>query len=76
MNIDTDTQFAFSEAVGNYVNENSDAFKWQVHPETGQPFKKQYDPRVWLRKCEEAMIARLDEAFVDLKSHGKSIADV
>jgi fructose-bisphosphate aldolase class II len=76
MNIDTDTQFAFSEAVGKYVNENADAFKWQVHPETGQPYKKQYDPRVWLRKCEEAMITRLDEAFLDLKSRGKSIADV
>jgi fructose-bisphosphate aldolase class II len=75
MNIDTDTQFAFSEAVGKYVNENSEAFKWQVHPETGQPYKKQYDPRVWLRKCEEAMIARLDEAFVDLKSQGKSLAE-
>ncbi|UTW54983.1 class II fructose-bisphosphate aldolase [Kordiimonas sp. SCSIO 12610] len=75
MNIDTDTQFAFSEAVGKYVNENQEAFKWQVHPETGQPYKKQYDPRVWLRKCEEAMIARLDEAFVDLKSRGKSLAD-
>ncbi len=75
MNIDTDTQFAFSEAVGKYVNENSEAFKWQVHPETGQPYKKQYDPRVWLRKCEEAMIARLDEAFVDLKSRGKSLAE-
>jgi fructose-bisphosphate aldolase class II len=74
MNIDTDTQFAFSEAVGTYVNENQDAFKWQVHPETGQPYKKQYDPRVWLRKCEEAMVSRLDEAFVDLKSRGKSLA--
>jgi len=76
MNIDTDTQFAFSEAVGAYVNEHPDAFKWQVHPETGTPFKKQYDPRVWLRKAEQALVARLDEAFVDLGSRGKSLADV
>ncbi len=75
MNIDTDTQFAFSEAVGAYVNDHQDAFKWQVHPETGQPYKKQYDPRVWLRACEEALITRLDEAFVDLGSRGHSMAD-
>ncbi len=75
MNIDTDTQFAFSKAVGEYVNANPDAFKWQVHPETGTPYKKQYDPRVWLRAAEESLIARLDEAFVDLGSQGKSIAD-
>lgn len=74
MNIDTDTQFAFSEAVGAYVNENQDAFTWQVHPETGTPYKKQYDPRVWLRKAEQSMAARLDEAFVDLKSVGCTLA--
>ena len=74
MNIDTDTQFAFAEAIGTYVHANADAFKWQVHPETGTPFKKQYDPRVWLRKAEEAMVTRLDEAFVDLGSRGKSLA--
>ncbi len=75
MNIDTDTQFAFAKAIGDYVTENPDAFKWQVHPETGQPYKKQYDPRAWLRKCEVSMAERLDEAFVDLGSRGKSLAD-
>lgn len=74
MNIDTDTQFAFAEAVGSYVNANADAFKWQVHPETGTPFKKQYDPRVWLRSAEQAIVTRLDEAFIDLGSRGKSLA--
>lgn len=74
MNIDTDTQFAFSEAVGAYVNEHPDAFKWQVHPETGTPYKKQYDPRVWLRAGEQSLVSRLDEAFVDLGSRGKSLA--
>ncbi|MBV1900880.1 MAG: class II fructose-bisphosphate aldolase [Kordiimonadaceae bacterium] len=74
MNIDTDTQFVFAEAIGSYVSNNEDAFKWQVHPETGAPFKKQYDPRVWLRHAEEAIVTRLDEAFVDLGSRGKSLA--
>lgn len=75
MNIDTDTQFAFSEAVGAYVNDHGDAFKWQVHPETGTPYKKQYDPRVWLRAAEQSMVNRLDEAFADLKSVGRTLAD-
>ena len=75
MNIDTDTQFAFSKAAGTYVNDHPDAFKWQVHPETGTPFKKQYDPRAWLRACEQSVVERLDEAFVDLASQGKSLAE-
>jgi fructose-bisphosphate aldolase class II len=75
MNIDTDTQFAFAEGVGNYVEANAKAFKHQIDPDDGTPYKKQYDPRAWLRKGEESFIARLDEAFVDLKSVGKSIAE-
>ncbi len=74
MNIDTDTQFAFAEGVGAHVFDNPNAFKHQIDPDTGAPTKKQYDPRVWLRKGEEAMIARLDEAFKDLKSVGKTLA--
>ncbi|MCB9963466.1 MAG: class II fructose-bisphosphate aldolase [Rhodospirillales bacterium] len=74
MNIDTDTQFAFSEGVGKYVFEHEKAFKYQIDPETDEPYKKQYDPRVWLRKGEEAIIERLNEAFDDLRSKGKSLA--
>lgn len=74
MNIDTDTQFAFSEPVGKFVHENEKAFKYQIDPEDGTPYKKLYDPRKWLRKAEEGMSARLDEAFKDLKSAGKSLA--
>ena len=74
MNIDTDTQFAFAEGVGEYVEANRQAFKHQIDPEDGTPYKKQYDPRVWLRKGEEAIIERLDEAFKDLQSAGKSLA--
>ena len=74
MNIDTDTQFAFAQGVGEYVRDNMKAFEYQIDPDTGTPYKKQYDPRVWLRKGEEAMIARLDEAFQDLQSAGKTLA--
>lgn len=74
MNIDTDTQFAFAEKVGAYVLENETAFKHQIDPEDGTPYKKQYDPRQWLRKGEEGLIERLQEAFTDLRSSGKSLA--
>jgi fructose-bisphosphate aldolase, class II len=73
MNIDTDTQFAFSEPVGKFVEANAKAFKYQIDPETGAPYKKLYDPRKWLRAGEEGVIARLGEAYTDLKSAGRSI---
>ena len=74
MNIDTDTQFAFAESIGEYVDANAKAFKHQIDPEDGTPYKKQYDPRAWLRKGEQGVIERLDEAFKDLRSAGKSLA--
>ena len=74
MNIDTDTQFAFAKAIGSYVNENPKAFLYQVDPEDGTPYKKQYDPRKVFRGAEVSMVERLDEAFVDLGSVGKSLA--
>lgn len=74
MNIDTDTQFAFSEDVGKFVQANAKAFQYQIDPVDGTPYKKLYDPRKWLREGEKGIVRRLDEAFVDLKSAGKSIA--
>lgn len=74
MNIDTDTQFAFARGVGEYVFNHDKAFHHQIDPADGTPYKKQYDPRVWLRRGEEAMITRLDEAITDLKSGGKTLA--
>jgi fructose-bisphosphate aldolase class II len=74
MNIDTDTQFAFANAIGNYVAANERAFAYQIDPEDGKPYKKQYDPRVWLREGEKGLVERMDEAFADLRSAGKSLA--
>jgi fructose-bisphosphate aldolase class II len=74
MNIDTDTQFAFSKPVGQFVNDNPKAFLYQVDPEDGTPYKKLYDPRGYLRMGEEGIIARLQEACEDLGSKGRSIA--
>nr|MBS0020078.1 class II fructose-bisphosphate aldolase [Gammaproteobacteria bacterium] len=74
MNIDTDTQFAFSAPIGKYVSENPRAFQYQIDPEDGTPYKKQYDPRKYLRLAELSTIERLQEAFADLGSMGKSLA--
>ena len=74
MNIDTDTQFAFAEKVGSFVEANAKAFKYQIDPDTGAPYKKLYDPRKWLRAGEEGIITRLGEAYADLRSVGKTMA--
>jgi fructose-bisphosphate aldolase class II len=74
MNIDTDTQFAFSEPIGQFVDQNHKAFKYQVDPEDGTPYKKFYDPRNYLRQAEVGIIDRLQEACEDLGSKGRSIA--
>jgi len=74
MNIDTDTQFAFSEPVGAYVNANQRAFAFQIDPDDGTPYKKQYDPRKYLRLGEQGIVKRLQEACEDLGSRGRSIA--
>lgn len=75
MNIDTDLQFAFAHEIGKYVMANPKAFQYQIDPDTNAPYKKAYDPRKWLRLGEEGIVARLNEAFADLKSAGKSIAE-
>jgi fructose-bisphosphate aldolase class II len=74
MNIDTDTQFAFAEAVGSYVDANPNAFKHQIDPDSGKPLKNAYDPRKWLREGEKGLAKRLDLAFKQLGSTGKSVA--
>jgi fructose-bisphosphate aldolase class II len=74
MNIDTDTQFAFAAPVGKYVRDNERAFLYQIDPETEKPYKKQYDPRKWLREGELGMVERLTEAYQDLNAAGKSVA--
>ncbi len=74
MNIDTDTQFAFSAPVGAFVEQNPRAFKYQIDPQTNAPYKKLYDPRKWLRLGERGMAERVKQACADLGSAGKSIA--
>ncbi len=70
MNIDTDTQWAYWDGVRAFEAANHDYLQGQIgNPEGDEkPNKKFYDPRVWLRKAEESMIARLQIAFDDLNA--------
>ena len=70
MNIDTDMQYAFMTGVRDYINEKEDYLKSQIGSPDGtdSPNKKHYDPRVWLRKGENAFIDRLKKAFKDLNN--------
>ena len=68
MNIDTDTQWASWDGILNYYKKNEAYLQGQLGNPEGPdaPNKKYYDPRVWLRKMEESMSARLEAAFEDL----------
>ena len=70
MNIDTDTQWAFWDGVRGFEAKNREYLQGQIgNPEGAEkPNKKFYDPRVWLRKGEESLIARLQVAFEDLNA--------
>lgn len=72
MNIDTDLQWAFWDGVRAYEADHHDYLQGQIGNPKGddQPNKKQYDPRVWLRKGEESFVARLEQAFVELNNVG------
>jgi fructose-bisphosphate aldolase class II len=68
MNLDTDLQWAFWEGVLNNYKKSEAYLQGQLGNPEGEdkPNKKYYDPRVWLRKGEEAFIKRLEAAFEDL----------
>ena len=69
MNIDTDTQYAYSRSVADTVLKNYDGFL-KVDGEVGN--KKVYDPRSWGKLAESALAARVVEATTQLGSAGHS----
>ena len=69
MNIDTDTQYAFTRSVAGFMFQNYDGVL-KVDGEVGN--KKAYDPRAWGKVAESAMAARVVEATKQLGSHGQS----
>jgi fructose-bisphosphate aldolase class II len=69
MNIDTDTQYAFTRAIADYMLKNYDGVL-KVDGEVGN--KKIYDPRAWGKVAESAMAARVVESTRQLGSAGHS----
>ncbi|MFP5336704.1 MAG: class II fructose-bisphosphate aldolase [Actinomycetes bacterium] len=67
MNIDTDTQYAFTRPVVDHMFKNYDGVL-KIDGEVGN--KKLYDPRAWGKAAETAMAARVVEACRDLRSAG------
>jgi fructose-bisphosphate aldolase class II len=71
MNIDTDTQYAFTRPVAGHMFTNYDGVL-KVDGEVGN--KKAYDPRGWGKTAEAGMAKRVVEACEDLRSAGTTLS--
>jgi fructose-bisphosphate aldolase class II len=69
MNVDTDTQYAFTRPIVGHMFTNYDGVL-KVDGEVGN--KKTYDPRTYMKLAETNMAARIVEACEDLLSAGQS----
>ncbi|WP_268247801.1 class II fructose-bisphosphate aldolase [Promicromonospora soli] len=67
MNIDTDTQYAYTRPVVEHMFKNYDGVL-KIDGEVGN--KKAYDPRAWGKAAEAGMAARIVEACQQLRSAG------
>jgi fructose-bisphosphate aldolase class II len=70
MNIDTDTQYAFTRPVAAHMFTKYDGVL-KVDGEVGD--KKAYDPRAWGKAAEAGMAARIVEACEALRSAGQRL---
>ncbi|MFD1860395.1 class II fructose-bisphosphate aldolase [Aeromicrobium camelliae] len=70
MNVDTDTQYAFTRPVAAHMFTNYDGVL-KVDGEVGN--KKTYDPRAWGKAAEAGMAARVVEACQHLRSAGTKL---
>jgi len=71
MNVDTDTQYAFTRPVAGHMFSNYDGV---LKVDGGVGSKKAYDPRSWGKAAEAGMSARVVHACQDLMSAGKRLA--
>jgi fructose-bisphosphate aldolase class II len=70
MNIDTDTQYAFTRPIADHMLKNYDGVL-KVDGEVGN--KKSYDPRTYLAAAEKAMAERVKQAVKDLRGEGTTL---
>lgn len=67
-----DTQWAYWDGLRAYEKEKREYLQGQIGNPSGpdKPNKKFYDPRVWIRKSEETMVARVQVSMEKLLSQG------
>ncbi len=70
MNIDTDTQYAYTRPIVDHVMTNYKGVL-KIEGEVGD--KKVYDPRAYGKKAERSMANRIMQACDDLRSTGTSL---
>lgn len=70
MNIDTDTQYAFTRPIVEHMLKNYDGVL-KIDGEVGN--KKAYDPRAYLKKGEQGLCDRMKQACDDLRSTGQTL---
>jgi fructose-bisphosphate aldolase class II len=70
MNVDTDTQYAFTRPVAGHMFSHYDGVL-KVDGEVGS--KKAYDPRAWGKAAEQGMTERVVRACEDLLAAGKQL---
>ena len=70
MNVDTDTQYAYTRPIVNHIFTNYDKVL-KVEGEVGS--KKYYDPRTWMKAAENSMTERIYQSISDLRSEGTSL---
>ena len=70
MNLDTDTQYAFTRPVVDHIFRNYDGVL-KVDGEVGN--KKTYDPRSWGKAAEKGMAERVTLACGNLRSSGTKL---
>ncbi|MDQ4103256.1 MAG: class II fructose-bisphosphate aldolase [Actinomycetota bacterium] len=71
MNVDTDTQYAFTRPIAAHMFKNYDGVL-KIDGDVGN--KKVYDPRSYLKAAEQSMAARVVQACEDLRSAGRTLA--
>ncbi len=71
MNVDTDTQYAFTRPVASHMFTNYDGVL-KIDGDVGR--KKDYDPRSWGKAAEASMTDRVKLACEDLLSAGKQMS--
>jgi fructose-bisphosphate aldolase class II len=70
MNVDTDTQYAFTRPVVDHMFKNYDGVL-KIDGEVGN--KKAYDPRAWGKAAEAGLSARVVEACENLSAAGQRL---